>query len=145
MNKTLYPDKKSISPQWYLIDAENLTLGRLATQASILLRGKNTALYTPGLDSGNFVIITNAEKVKITGKKELQKLYYRHSGRPGGMTIQTYSTVQQKFPERILEKAIKGMLPKNSLGRQYFRRLSVIKGSSSSFEIPLDKIIKINL
>jgi len=145
MNTTLYPQPALMEPQWFLIDAENVTLGRLATQASLLLRGKNTALYTPGLNTGNFLIIINAEKVRVTGKKEGQKRYYRHSGRPGGMTIQTYAEVQQKFPERILEKAIKGMLPKNSLGRAYFRRLTVMKGAVSSFEKPLDKITRIHL
>lgn len=118
---------------WFLIDASEITLGRLATNVSILLRGKNSRYFIPGVNMGNNVIIINAEKITITGKKETKKLYYRHSGRPGGLKIETYAILQKRFPERIIEKAIKGMLPKNSLGREYFRNLKVFKGSMHPF------------
>ncbi len=128
MNKTSVPSIDSIDRQWYLVDAENQTLGRLATEVASVLRGKNKASYTPHLDTGDFVVVVNAEKVKVSGSKPQQKLYRRHSGRPGGMKVETFAHLQERLPERIVEKAIKGMLPHNSLGRQMFRKLKVYKG-----------------
>tara|TARA_B100000700_G_C15058214_1_gene864073 strand:+ start:4748 stop:5182 length:435 start_codon:yes stop_codon:yes gene_type:complete len=128
MNKTITPSLTSIDRQWYLIDAENRTLGRLATRVAEILRGKNKPTFTPHLDTGDFVVIVNAEKIQVSGNKNSQKLYRRHSGRPGGMKVETFQTLQQRIPERILETAIKGMLPHNSLGRQQFRKLKVYKG-----------------
>jgi large subunit ribosomal protein L13 len=124
---------QTTSRNWFLIDATNLTLGRLATKVSLLLCGKTNPSYTPGVDNGNYVIIINAEKIKVSGKKESQKLYYRHSGRPGGLKIESFSNLLERFPEKIIEKSIRGMLPKTSLGRQYFRRLKVLKGSTHPF------------
>lgn len=129
MNKTFVPSTNSIDRQWCLVDAENLTLGRLATEVVSILRGKNKPGYTPHLDTGDFVIIINAEKVQVSGNKASQKLYRRHSGRPGGMKIETFNALQKRLPERIIEKAIKGMLPHNSLGRQLFRKLKVYRGA----------------
>ena len=129
MNKTFVPSTNSIDRQWCLVDAENLTLGRLATEVVSILRGKNKPGYTPHLDTGDFVIIINAEKVQVSGNKASQKLYRRHSGRPGGMKIETFNALQKRLPERIVEKAIKGMLPHNSLGRQLFRKLKVYRGA----------------
>ncbi len=129
MNKTITPSIDSINRQWYLVDAENQTLGRLASEVASILRGKNKANFTPHLDTGDFVVVVNADKVQISGKKSTQKLYRRHSGRPGSMKVETFSALQERIPERIVEKAIKGMLPHNALGRQLFRKLKVYKGS----------------
>ena len=129
MNKTSIPSTDAINRQWFLVDAENQTLGRLATQVASVLRGKNKPNYTPHLDTGDFVVVINAEKIRVSGNKPERKLYRRHSGRPGGMKVETFSALQARIPERIVEKAIKGMLPHNSLGRQLFRKLKVYKGS----------------
>ena len=130
MNKTLVPKLDDIEKKWYVVDAENQRLGRLATEIANVLRGKNKPTYTPHLDTGDYVIVVNAEKVVVTGRKSEQKLYRRHSGRPGGMKIETFAHLQQRIPERIIEKAVKGMLPKNSLGRSLFTNLKVYSGAS---------------
>ncbi len=129
MNKTPLPSTDSLDRQWYVVDAENQTLGRLASEVAQVLRGKKQALLHPHLDTGDFVIVINAEKVKVSGNKPTQKLYRRHSGRPGGMKTETFAHLQARIPERIVEKAIKGMLPHNALGRQLFRKLKVYKGA----------------
>ena len=129
MNKTSIPQIDSIERQWYLVDAENQTLGRLATEVAAVLRGKNNPNFTPHLDTGDFVVVVNADKIKVTGNKSTQKLYRRHSGRPGGMKTETFQALQERIPERIVEKAIKGMLPHNALGRQMYRKLKVYRGS----------------
>ena len=129
MNKTSVPSIDSIDRQWYLVDAENQTLGRLATEVASVLRGKNKASFTPHLDTGDFVVVVNADKIRVSGSKPQQKLYRRHSGRPGGMKVETFAHLQERLPERIVEKAIKGMLPHNALGRQMFRKLKVYKGA----------------
>ena len=129
MNKTSVPSPDSIDRQWFLVDAEDQTLGRLATQVASVLRGKTKPNFTPHLDTGDFVIVVNAEKIKVTGKKSDQKLYRRHSGRPGGMKVENFKSLQSRIPERIVEKAIKGMLPHTRLGRQLFNKLKVYKGS----------------
>ena len=128
MNKTTTPSIETIKREWFLVDATDKTLGRLATEIAVLLRGKNKPSFTPHLDTGDFVIVVNAEKIEVTGKKSSQKLYRRHSGRPGGMKIEKFETLQERIPERIIEQAVKGMLPHNSLGRQQFRKLKVYKG-----------------
>lgn len=130
MNKTIVPSIDSIEKKWYIVDAENQRLGRLATEIANVLRGKNKPSYTPHLDTGDYVIVINAEKVVVTGKKSEQKLYRRHSGRPGGMKVETFAQLQKRIPERIIEKAVKGMLPKNSLGRSLFTKLKVYTGSN---------------
>ena len=129
MNKTLPPSIDSLERQWYLVDAENQTLGRLASEVAQVLRGKNKPCYTPHLDTGDFVVIINAEKVRVSGNKDTQKVYRRHSGRPGGMKTETFEHLQARLPERIVEKAIKGMRPHNALGRQLFRKLKVYAGA----------------
>ena len=128
MNKTTTPSIETIKRDWFLVDATEKTLGRLATEIAVILRGKNKPSFTPHLDTGDFVIVVNAEKVEVTGKKSSQKLYRRHSGRPGGMKIEKFETLQERIPERIIEQAVKGMLPHNALGRQQFRKLKVYKG-----------------
>jgi large subunit ribosomal protein L13 len=123
--KTLFPKQESHIPKWFVIDAEGKTLGRLATEASKLLRGKETSYFTPGVNQGNFVVILNADKVQVTGKKASQKLYYRNSQRPGSLKIETFTQLKNRIPSRILEEAIWGMLPKGVLGREYYRRLFI--------------------
>jgi len=129
MNKTSTPSLTSIKRNWFLVDAEGQTLGRLASEIANVLRGKNKPSFTPHLDTGDFVIVVNAEKIEVSGKKTSQKLYRRHSGRPGGMKIEKFETLRDRIPERIIEQAVKGMLPHNSLGRQQFKKLKVYKGS----------------
>jgi large subunit ribosomal protein L13 len=129
MNKTSLPSTESLERQWYLVDAENQTLGRLASEVASVLRGKNKPTYTPHLDTGDFVIVINADKIRVSGNKPTQKIYRRHSGRPGGMKTETFAHLQARIPERIVEKAVKGMLPHNALGRQLFRKLKVYKGA----------------
>ena len=123
--KTIFPKKECHIPKWYVVDAKGKTLGRLATEVSKLLRGKETSYYTPGVDQGNYVVILNANKIEVSGKKESEKLYYRHSQRPGSLKIETFKQVKERIPTRILEKAVWGMLPKGKLGRQYYRRLYI--------------------
>jgi len=128
MNKTSTPSIATIKRNWFLVDAEGQTLGRLASEIANVLRGKNKPSFTPHLDTGDFVIVVNAEKIEVSGKKASQKLYRRHSGRPGGMKIEKFETLRDRIPERIIEQAVKGMLPHNSLGRQQFKKLKVYKG-----------------
>ena len=144
MNKTSVPSSDSIDRQWFLVDAENQTLGRLATEVASVLRGKTKPNFTPHLDTGDFVIVVNAEKIKVTGKKSDQKLYRRHSGRPGGMKVETFKTLQSRIPERIVEKAIKGMLPHTRLGRQLFTKLKVYKGSDHPHAAQDPKLLNLN-
>ena len=144
MNKTTIPSLDSIDRQWFLVDAENQTLGRLATEVATVLRGKTKPHFTPHLDTGDFVIVVNAEKIKVTGKKAEQKLYRKHSGRPGGMKVESFNALQARIPERIIEKAIKGMLPHNSLGRQLFRKLKVYKGSDHPHAAQEPKVLNLN-
>ena len=144
MNKTSIPSINSVNRQWFLVDAENQTLGRLASEVASVLRGKNSPSFTPHLDIGDFVVVINAEKVRISGKKAEQKLYRRHSGRPGGMKVETFNALQSRIPERIVEKAIKGMLPHNSLGRQLFRKLKVYKGSEHPHAAQQPKLLSFN-
>ncbi|NEN96084.1 MAG: 50S ribosomal protein L13 [Moorea sp. SIO3I7] len=134
MEKTHIPTQDSIEKKWYVVDATNQRLGRLASEIAIILRGKNKPTYTPHMDTGDFVIVVNAEKVMVTGRKREQKLYRRHSGRPGGMKTETFAQLQARIPERIIEKAVKGMLPKNSLGRQLFKKLKVYTGQTHPHE-----------
>ena len=129
MNKTTTPSLIAIKRNWFLVDAKGKTLGRLASEIANVLRGKNKPSFTPHLDTGDFVIVVNAEKIEVSGKKTSQKLYRRHSGRPGGMKIEKFETLRDRIPERIIEQAVKGMLPHNALGRQQFKKLKVYKGS----------------
>lgn len=129
MKDTFIPSENSIETTWHIIDASEQPLGRLATQVATYLSGKNKIFYTPYQQMNNYIIIINADKVKVTGKKYVQKIYMRHSGRPGGKTVETFEQLQKRIPERIIEKAIKGMLPKTRLGRKLFTKLKVYAGS----------------
>lgn len=136
-NETWYPkaaDHVNTDKPWYIVDASDKILGRMASTIAIHMRGKNLATYTPSVDMGAFVIVVNAEKVVVSGKKRSQKLYRRHSGRPGGMTVETFDQLQQRIPERIIEHAVRGMLPKGRLGRQLFTHLKVYKGPEHPHE-----------
>ena len=129
MTRTYSPKPDDIQRDWLIIDATDIVLGRLATHAASLLRGKHKAIFTNHMDTGDFVIIINAEKIALTGSKLAQKKAYRHSGYPGGLTATTYVELLEKHPTRAVEKAIRGMLPKNSIGRAQFTKLKVYAGS----------------
>ena len=118
-----------VKRDWYIIDATNQTLGRLATEVARRLRGKHKSVYTPHVDTGDYIVVVNVEKITVTGKKFENKIYYRHTGYPGGIKGVTFKDMQAQHPERILEKAVKGMLPKNILGREMYRKLKVYTGS----------------
>lgn len=126
--KTFMASPDTINRKWYVVDAEGKTLGRLASEIAKVLRGKHKPIFTPHMDTGDYVIVVNAEKVKVTGKKLSQKIYYRHSGYVGGMKETTLKDMLKKHPERVVEYAIKGMLPKGPLGRQMYRKLFVYAG-----------------
>jgi large subunit ribosomal protein L13 len=143
MNKTPLPSIDTISRDWYVVDATDQRLGRLATEIAMILRGKKKPIYTPSMDTGDFVIVVNAEKIDVTGKKRSQKLYRRHSGRPGGMKTEPFSKLQARLPERIIEHAVKGMLPKNTLGRQLFTKLKVYAGPEHPHGAQQPKELKI--
>lgn len=143
-NKTYLPTEATIERDWYVIDAAGQRLGRLATAIADLLRGKKKPIFTSHMDVGDFVIIINAEQVAVTGKKRTQKLYRRHSGRPGGMKEETFAKLQARLPERIIEHAVKGMLPKNSLGARQFTKLKVYAGPEHPHEAQQPQVLQIN-
>ena len=126
--KTVIPSAESLVRQWHLIDADGQVLGRVASQAASVLMGKTKPIYTPFLDTGDHVIVVNAAKVRLTGRKEEQKLYRRHSGYPGGLTETKARRVRELRPARMVEEAVQGMLPKTKLGKQMYRKLNVYAG-----------------
>jgi large subunit ribosomal protein L13 len=128
--KTYSTKAKDVEHQWHVIDASGQTLGKLATRVASLLMGKHKPTFVPYLDTGDFVIVLNATKVKVTGKKPKQKTYYRHSGYPGGIKAETYEELMATHPTRVIEHAVKGMLPHNRLGRAMFKKLKVYAGDS---------------
>ena len=144
MTKTPLPTKETLDQKWFVVDAADQRLGRLATEIAIILRGKNKPSFTPNMDTGDFVVVINAEKVVVTGRKNEQKLYRRHSGRPGGMKEETFDQVMARIPERIIEKAVKGMLPKNTLGRRLFTKLKVYVGDKHPHDAQKPEILNIN-
>ncbi|CAA9567442.1 MAG: LSU ribosomal protein L13p (L13Ae) [uncultured Thermomicrobiales bacterium] len=126
--RTFSPRKSDVERNWYIVDAEGKTLGRLASIIAATLRGKNSPQFAPHVDVGDFVIVINAEKVVVTGKKETQHMYYRHSGYPSGLRAIPLREMRQRHPERIIEAAVRGMLPHNVLGEQQLKKLKVYKG-----------------
>ena len=132
--KTYMANPDKIERKWYVVDAEGCTLGRLASEVAKVLRGKNKPEYTPHIDTGDYVIITNADKIKVTGKKLEQKVYYRHSDYVGGMKETTLKEMLNKKPERVIELAVKGMLPKGPLGRSMYTKLFVYAGPEHKHE-----------
>lgn len=126
--KTFMASPATIDRKWYVVDAANMTLGRLASEVAKVLRGKNKAIFTPHIDTGDYVIVVNADKVKVTGRKLDQKIYYHHSDYVGGMKQTTLREMMAKKPEKVVELAVKGMLPKGPLGRQMYTKLYVYAG-----------------
>lgn len=144
MNKTPLPTAETLDSKWYVVDAAEQRLGRLASEIATILRGKNKPTYTPHMDTGDFVVVINAEKVEVTGKKRTQKLYRRHSGRPGGMKVETFDKLQNRLPERIVEEAVRGMLPKNALGRKLFTKLKVYAGDAHPHQAQQPEMLTVN-
>ena len=133
MKTTFMANASNIERKWYVVDAEGQTVGRLAAEVAKVLRGKNKPTFTPHVDTGDYVIVINAEKVKFTGKKLTDKTYFRHSGYQGGTTFTTAGHMLERFPERILEHAIKGMLPKNRLAKVQLDRLHIVRGAEHPY------------
>jgi large subunit ribosomal protein L13 len=132
--RTFTQKQAEIERDWYVVDAEGQTLGRLASRIAPILKGKHKPVYTPHLDCGDYVIIVNAEKVRVTGRKLDQKFYYRHSGYPGGLKSISLRDQLNRYPERVLQAAIRGMLPKNKLGRRMIKKLKVYAGDAHPHE-----------
>ncbi len=141
--KTFSATPSDIKRDWYLIDAKDKVLGRLATEVARRLRGKHKAEYTPHMDTGDYIVIINAEKIKVTGKKEEDKIYYHHTGYPGGIKSIKYKDQMLKAPTQIVEKAIKGMLPKNPLGREMFKKLKVYAGTEHMHAAQQPKVLEL--
>jgi len=133
-NKTAIPKKDDQDKKWFLIDADGMILGRLATRIASTLRGKDKPTYTPFFDNGDFVIVVNADKIKLSGNKEEQKVYYRHSGWMGGIKETSYQKMLEAHPERIIKAAVKGMLPKNKLNRKILKKLKIYAGAEHKHE-----------
>ena len=128
--KTYSARPRDVTRAWFVVDATDKVLGRLATEIAARLRGKHKAIYTPHIDTGDFIVVTNVDKIRVTGTKVDTKLYHRHSGYPGGITTTTFGKMQQRFPGRVLEKAVKGMLPKGPLGYAMIKKLKCYAGSA---------------
>lgn len=142
--KTVSANKATVNKEWVVVDAEGQILGRLASKVAKIIRGKHKVEYTSHVDCGDNVIVINAEKVVLTGKKLTDKQYVRHSGYPGGQRFQTPDEILKKYPERLVEKAVKGMLPKNRLGSALFNNLKVVVGPNHKFEAQKPKVIDLN-
>ncbi len=127
--KTVSTRAQDVVHDWYIVDASQYTLGRLAAALAHRLRGKHKPQYTPHVDTGDYIVVVNAEQVQVTGRKETDKIYYRHTGYPGGIKSRTLEEMREKRPEQIIQRAVKGMLPRNPLGRQVARKLKVYRGS----------------
>ena len=139
--KTFMASPSTIDRKWYVVDATGCTLGRLSSEVAKVLRGKNKAIFTPHIDTGDYVIVINADKVKVTGKKLDQKIYYRHSDYVGGMKETTLREMLNKKPERVIELAVKGMLPKGPLGRQMMTKLHVYAGAEHGHEAQKPEVL----
>lgn len=139
--KTYMASPATIERKWYVVDATGYTLGRLASEVAKVLRGKNKAIFTPHIDTGDYVIVVNADKIKVTGKKLDQKIYYRHSDYVGGMKETTLREMMAKKPEKVVELAVKGMLPKGPLGRQMYTKLHVYAGSEHKHQAQKPEVL----
>ena len=142
--KTFMPNAETVERKWYVVDAEGQTLGRLASEIAKVLTGKNKPIYTPHVDTGDFVIVINADKVVLTGKKLDQKLYRWHTGHPGGLREVKYRDMMNKKPEEVVMHAVKGMLPKNTLGRKMLTKLRVYKGTDHNHEAQQPEVLTFN-
>lgn len=145
MNKTYSPKPGDIEHGWYVVDATDLPLGRLASEVATRLRGKHKPTYAPHVDGGDFIVVINAEKVAVTSGKSQSKIYYRHSGYPGGINAETFDSLRERRPEAIIERAVKGMLPKNKLGRQMGRKLKVYAGSDHPHAAQKPETLEFNI
>lgn len=145
MKTTFMANPSNVERKWYVVDAEGKTLGRLAAEVAKVLRGKHKPTFTPHVDTGDFVIVINAEKVRVTGKKLLQKEYFRHSGYPGGSTFTSLESMLQKHPERVVEHAVRGMIPKNKLGADIYRKLKVYAGPEHPHAAQQPEVLEINV
>lgn len=141
--KTFSAKGHEVKRDWYLIDATEKVLGRLASEIALRLRGKHKAEYTPHVDTGDYIIVTNVEKLKVTGRKFKDKIYYRHTGYVGGIKAVPFDKLQAKHPARVLEIAVKGMLPKNPLGREMYRKLKIYTGTAHAHEAQQPKQLEI--
>jgi large subunit ribosomal protein L13 len=141
--KTFSAKPETVKRDWYIVDANGKTLGRLATEIARRLRGKHKAEYTPHVDTGDYIVVVNAEKVKVTGNKAADKMYYWHTGYVGGIKSLSFEKLIAKKPELVLEHAVKGMLPKNSLGRAMFRKLKVYAGSTHNHAAQQPKVLEV--
>lgn len=142
--KTYMAATDSVKQYWYLVDASGKTLGRLASELALRLRGKHKAEFTPHTDTGDFFVVVNVDKIKVTGNKASDKMYYSHSGYPGGLKSMNFETLLAKHPQRVLEKAVKGMLPKGPLGRQMLRKLKVYAGGEHPHSAQKPRVIDFN-
>lgn len=141
--KTFVAKPETVKRDWYVVDAEGKTLGRIATEIAHRLRGKHKAEYTPHVDTGDYIIVINAEKVTVTGNKFKDKVYYAHSGFPGGLKSTTFDKLQAAKPEMIIEKAVKGMLPRGPLGREMYRKLKVYAGTEHNHAAQQPQVLDI--
>jgi large subunit ribosomal protein L13 len=141
--KTYAARPRDVQRDWYVVDASDKVLGRLASAIAHRLRGKHKTIYTPHVDTGDFIVVTNVEKIKVTGNKAEQKLYHRHSGYPGGVRTVNFAQLQQRFPERALERAVKGMLPKGPLGYAMLKKLKCYAGPSHPHSAQQPKTLEI--
>jgi large subunit ribosomal protein L13 len=141
--KTLFAKNADFPKKWHIVDADGMVVGRLASRVASILRGKTKPVYTPNADTGDYVVILNAEKVRFTGNKLDQKAYYHHSGYPGGLKMKTAKDIMKESPEKIIISAVKGMLPKNSLGRQQMKKLKVYKNSDHPHKAQNPEILNI--
>jgi large subunit ribosomal protein L13 len=144
-NKTFSPRAGDVQRAWWVIDAADMPLGRLATEVATLLRGKHKPIFAPHVDTGDFVIVVNASQVAVTSKKSQQKIYYRHSGYPGGLKEESFENLRERRPKAVVERAVRGMLPKNRLGRQLIRKLKVYPGADHPHEAQMPKPYELNL
>lgn len=145
MKTTFMANASNIERKWYVVDAEGQTLGRLAAEVAKVLRGKHKPTFTPYVDTGDYVIVVNAAKVKLTGKKLIQKTYFRHSGYPGGSSFTQAGHMLEKRPERVVEMAVRGMLPKNKLGEQMYRKLNVYAGAEHPHQAQQPEELKLDI
>jgi len=141
--KTFNVKKEEITKDWYVVDGQEKILGRLASEIASRLRGKHKPIYTPHLDTGDFVIVVNAEKIRLTGNKLANKIYYRHSGYPGGLTETTAGKLLQEKPEDVLKIAVRGMLPKNTLGRAMLKKLKIYKGPEHPHDAQCPRVLEL--
>ena len=143
--KTFSAKPHEVKRDWFVVDATDLVLGRLASEVARRLRGKHKAIYTPHVDTGDFIVVVNVEKLRVTGNKAQDKKYYSHSGYPGGSTFVTAGNMLEKHPERVVEMAVRGMLPKNKLGEQMYRKLNVYAGAEHPHAAQKPEVLELDI